>query len=353
MSRLTPVALAIGLTLGCAETNAPPPDPVELLVVTNSQANSLTLVPVDRSEPPLIVQLGNPRGTPLTIAARERFAIVPLGDIDEVAVVDLLRRTMVHRVPLPPGSGARGAIMVNDSIGYVANSLRNTVSQVNVLSRRTEEVAVGVSPQGFALARGRLFVLNGNLDANGEPVGSSWLTVINPATNQLAPGIDSVPLTGPGDAAFATVAGNGLIYIVNRGRSMPAEGRLSVVDPLERREVASFAGLGLRPGELATDGRSRVFVSSLAEGLLEFHTDSNAVVRGEGEGVPIPSNVGVAVDSEGRVYAIEAGPCAAGQPGLAHVLDEELEPIRLIQLGRCPAGALVARIGVEAAEGGP
>lgn len=351
MPRLAPPALALGLLLGCADTNAPPPDPIELLVVANSQANTVTIAPVDQSEPPVTVQLGNPRGTPRSIAARDRFAVVPLGDIDEIAVVDLLRRTMVHRIPLPEGSGATGAIMVNDTLAYVANPGRNSVSRVSILSRRTSEVAVGVHPQGFAFARGRLFVLNGNLDESGEPLGSSWLTVINPATNAPAPGIDSIPLTGPGNAAFATVAGDGRIYVVNRGGSMPAEGRLSVVDPLERREVASFAGLGLLPGEIASDGRARVFVSSRAEGLLEFNTDSNAVVRGEGDGVPIPSNSGVAVDGEGRVYAIESGPCQPGQPGLVHVLDEELEEIRLIQLGRCAAGALVVRIGVEAGGG--
>lgn len=346
------LAAALGLLVGCADTNAPPPDPVELLVVVNRQASTLTIAPVDQSEAPITVELGDPRGTPTTIAARERFAVVPMGDLAEVAVVDLLRRSLVHRVPLPEGSGATGAIMLNDSIAYVGNPARNSISQVNVRSRETEEVPVGATPQAFALARGRLFVLNGNLDASGEPVGPSWLTVINPATNNPASGVDSIPLTGPGNAAFATIGGDGLIYVVNRGRSMPAEGRLSVVDPLERREVASFAGLGLLPGPVAFDGRARVFVSSVAEGLLEFNTDSNAVVRGEGEGVPVPTNVGVAVDSEGRVYAIEAGECAPGRPGLAHVLDEELEEIRLIQLGRCASAALVVRIGVEA-ESGP
>jgi hypothetical protein len=92
-------------------------------------------------------------------------------------------------------------------------------------------------------------------------------------------------------------------------------------------------------------------VSSAAEGLLEFDTDSNAVIRGEGEGIPIPTNTGVAVDSEGRVYAIESGACAPGQPGLAHVLDDELQEVRLIQLGRCATSALVVRIGVEASGG--
>jgi hypothetical protein len=351
MTRFAPVALAVGLLLGCADTNAPPPDPIELLVVANSQANSVTIAPVDQSQAPVTIQLGNPRGRPTAIAARERFAIVPLGEIHEVAVVDLLRRTLVHRIPLAEGSAAAGAIMVNDSIGYVANPLRNSVTQVNVLSRQAVEILVGVYPQGFSLARGRLFVLNGNLDTTGQPLGASWITVLNPATNQPAPGIDSIPLTGPGNAAFATIAGDGLIYVVNRGGSTIPEGRLSVVDPLERREVASFAGLGLLPGEVATAGRSRVFVSSAAEGLLEFDTDSNAVIRGEGKGIPIPTNTGVAVDSEGRVYAIESGACAPGQPGLAHVLDDELQEVRLIQLGRCATSALVVRIGVEASGG--
>ena len=347
MTRLAPVALAIGLLLGCADTNAPPPDPVELLVVVNRQGNSLTIVPVDQSEGPVTVALGNPRGTPTAVAARERYALVPMGDIHEVAVVDLLRRTLVHRIGLPEGSAAAGAIMVNETIGYVANPLRNSVTKLNVLSRQAVEVPVGVSPQGFSLARGRLFVLNGNLDTTGQPLGASWITVLNPVTNQPAPGIDSIPLTGAGNASFATIAGDGLIYVVNRGGSTIPEGRLSVVDPLERRETASFAGLGLLPGELATDGGARVFVSSPVEGLLEFDTDSNAVVKGEGEGVPIPSNAGVAVDSEARVYAIESGPCTAGQRGAAHVLDEDLEELRLIPLGRCPTSALVVRIGVE------
>ena len=347
MTRPAPLALLLALLLGCADTNAPPPDPIELFVAVNTQSNSVTVAPVDQSEAPVVIVLGNPRGTPTTIAARERFAMVPIGEVDEIAVLDLARKTLMHRIALPDGSGVAGAIMVNDSIGYVANARRNTISRVNVLSRATVEVPAGASPQGFALVRGRLFVLNANLDPDGEPIGESWISILNPATNQPAPGIDSIPLTGGGNASSAVVAGDGLVYVLSRGPSTPAGGRLSAIDPLERREVASFAGLGLLPGGLATDGRSRIFVSSLTEGLLEFNTDSNAVVRGEGEGLPIPTNTGVAVDSEGRVYAIEAGPCAPGEPGFAHVLDEELVEIRSIQLGRCPTAATVVRIGVD------
>jgi hypothetical protein len=341
------MALAAGVLLGCADTNAPPPEPLELLLVVNRQSNSLSIIPVDGTDGPSAVALGGSGASPTTVAAREGIALVPLGGADAVAVVDLVGRVLMSRIDLQPGSGATGAAMLDDSIGYVANPGLNTISRVNVFTGEVAEVPVGITPLGFAVARGRLFVLNANLDETGEPAGSSWLTVINPATNSPATGIDSVPLTGPGHAAFAAPAADGFLYVVNRGRTMPAEGRLSVVDPLERREVASFAGLGLLPGDLASDGGSRLFISSLSEGLLEFNTDSNAVIRGEADGVPIASNTGVAVDSRGRIYAIEAGGCAPGQPGVAHVLDEELEEIDRITLGRCPAGATVVRIGQE------
>ena len=71
---------------------------------------------------------------------------------------------------------------------------------------------------------------------------------------------------------------------------------------------------------------------------MEFNLDSNKVVRGAGQGVPIPSNATVAVDSKGRVYAIETGPAPGGQPGKAHVLDAKLEETGTISLGECPVG---------------
>ena len=119
MTRLAPTALALGLLLGCADTNALPPDPVELLVVANSQGNSLTVVPVDQSEPPTAIQLGTPRGRPMSPRGQDRYAMA-VGDIDQVAVVDLQQRRLVHGFP-PSRVGGDGAIMLNDSIGYVAS----------------------------------------------------------------------------------------------------------------------------------------------------------------------------------------------------------------------------------------
>jgi hypothetical protein len=63
--------------------------------------------------------------------------------------------------------------------------------------------------------------------------------------------------------------------------------------------------------------------------------------------VPVPSNAAVAVDSKGRIYAIETGPCSGGRTGTAHVLDQTFTEIRTIPLGECHVGAAVVQIPPE------
>ena len=62
------------------------------------------------------------------------------------------------------------------------------------------------------------------------------------------------------------------------------EGRLSIVDPVDRRELASFGGLGFGPGDLTADNGERLLISSRTEGLMEFDTAERTVIRGEGNG---------------------------------------------------------------------
>ncbi len=336
------------LLVGCADTNAPLPDPEEVLLVVNSTANTLSIVPVEHPGDAAEVPLGGTTPTPVGVSARGGIAIVPLGLDNAAAVVDLRDAQVMRLVPLPANSGATGSAIVDDSIAYVANPNLNSISRINYLTGTSSpEVPVGRYPQGIIFTRGKIFVLNGNLDETFSPAGPSWLTVIDPATNAPADGVDSIPLTGDGNAGFADVAGDGLLYVMNTGSFFEGEGRLSIVDPVNRSEVASFSGFGTGPGNVASDGGVRIFVSSFAEGLMEFDTDSNKVVLGADEGIPIPSNSAVAVDSHGRVYGIESGACRGGQRGKAHVLDTDLREIRIITLGECPSGATMVRIPPE------
>ena len=348
MIRLRSLATAASavLALGCADTNAPLPDPTEVLLVVNSTANTLSIAPVETDGQVVSVPLGGTTPTPVGVSARKAVAIVPLGLDNAVAVVDLRSASVARVIPLPPNSGATGSTIVDDSIAYVGNPNLNTVSRVNYLTGLTEDVQVGTFPQGLAFTRGRVFVLNGNLE-NFAPVGPSWITVIDPGTNARDTGGDSIPLTGPGNAGFAEVGPDGLLYVMNTGDYFSGEGRLSVVDPLARTELASHTGFGTGPGNIATDGSSHLFVSSFSEGVMEFDLDSNKVVLGAGHGLAVPGNSAVAADSKGRMYAIESGPCSGGKPGVAHVFDESLTEIRTITLGECSSGATVVQIPPE------
>jgi hypothetical protein len=334
------------LALGCADTNAPLPDPTEVLLVVNSTGNTLSIVPVENTGQVVSVPLGGTTPTPVGVSARKDVALVPLGLDNAVAVVDLRTATVARTIPLPDNSGATGSVILDDSIAYVANPNLNTVSRVNYLTGATAGVEVGVYPQNVIFTRGKVFVLNGNL-VNFAPAGPSWLTVIDPESNTRAAPQDSVALTGPGNAGFATVGSDGLLYVMNTGDYSSGEGRLSVVDPLTRTELASHTGFGTGPGNLATDGGSHLFISSFSEGVMEFDLDSNKVVLGAGHGIQVPGNSAVAADSKGRLYAIESGPCSGGEPGKAHVFDASLTEIRTITLGECPSGATVVQIPPE------
>jgi hypothetical protein len=337
----------VAVALGCSDTIAPLPDPQEVLLAVNSTANTLSIVPVDAPKSAVQVPLGGTTPTPTGVSAREGIAIVPLGLDNAAAVVDLRSATIMRTVPLPDNSGATGSAIVDDSIAYVGNPNINSVSRINYLTGATSEVPAGVYPSGLVFTRGKVFVINANLDETFSPAGPSWLTVIDPATNAASSGVDSIPLTGEGNAAYAAVGSDGLLYVMSTGNYFSGEGRLSVVDPLARTEVASFAGFGTGPGNVAADADARVFISSYTEGVMEFNLDSNKVIRGAGHGVPVPSNASVAVDSKGRVYGLETGPCSGGQVGKAHVLDTDLAETGTIMLGECPVGSAVVQIPPE------
>jgi hypothetical protein len=235
--------------------------------------------------------------------------------------------------------------LVSDSVAFISNADLNTVTRVDLATGDTASIAVGNTPQHITFTRGRVMVVNANLDDQGMPAGESSISVIDPANPVGVAG--TIQLVGPGKARFSTVGGDGLLYLIQEGDPSTDEGRLSIVDPVDRREVASFGGFGFGPGDLTADGGDRLLITSRTEGLMEFDSAERAVVRGEGNGVVIPANTGVAVDSQGRIYALEAG-CSG--TGILHVLRPDFSEIRTIAVGQCASQALLARVPAEGVE---
>jgi hypothetical protein len=340
-------------SFSCAETAAPPPAPEEIVLVLNTTGATLSLLPVAAPTQVATVPLGGSDVQPVSVTTRGSTAVVPLRGQDAIAVVDLRNGQLVNTIALAPGSGVAGAALISDSVVYVSNSSLNTVTRVDLATGDTASIAVGSTPQQMLFTRGRVLVMNANLDSLGKPVGESWISVVDPASGTAGGVVDNVPLIGPGNARFSTVAGDGLVYVIQDGDPSVDEGRLSVVDPVRRRELASFGGFGFGPGDLTADRGDRLLISSRTEGLMEFDTADRAVIRGEGNGIPIPGNTGVAVDSQGRIYALESGCSDNGQ---VHLLRPDFSEIRSIAVGQCATQALLARVppaGVETADDTP
>ena len=155
---------------------------------------------------------------------------------------------------------------------------------------------------------------------------------------------DSIPLTGA-DASFAVVGDDSLLYVIAAGDAGRANGKLSIVDPVTRTEVAVLNGLGERPGAMAFHPTgSRLLIASRTEGILEVNTSIRAITRGPGNGVK-PGGHGVeglAIDLRGRVYAVDPDRC--GVPGVVHVLTAppDYSEIKTVLVGNCPTTAAVA-----------
>lgn len=343
-------AVPLAGSISCAETSAPLPPPEEVVVVLNSAAATLSLVPVGAPNMVSTIPLGASDVQPVSVATRGATAVVALRGRDALAVIDLRAGQLVNTISLTPGSGVAGAALISDSVAYVSNANLNTVTRVDLATGDTASTVVGNTPQHVTVTRSRVLVMNSNLNQLGKPAGESSITVLDPANGPGAAPIGSIELVGPGNARFSTVAGDGLVYVVQEGDPNVDEGRLSIVDPVGRRELASFGGFGFGPGDLTADDADRVLISSRSEGLMEFDAAERRVVRGEGNGIVVPANSGVAVDSRGRIYALEAG--CSGE-GILHVLRPDFSEIRTVTVGQCATQALLALVpaaGVEATD---
>ncbi len=340
--------LLAALSWACASTTAPVPPPEERLVVVNAGDNTLSLISVDSSRVVRRIQLGALDAAPAAVAARGETAVIAAAGVDELIVADLAAETVRRVIPLAPGSQPSAVVFVSDAVVYVANARAGTVTQVNITNGDTASVAVGTYPRDLVLTRGRLFVVNANTARCATGVcslGPSWLSVVDPQTNALALGIDSIPLQAAGNARSAILGGDGLLYVVNKGDvagSVP--GRLTIVDPIRREEVGNFGGFGLLPVGVAAGGSDRLFVTSTIDGLMEFNTRTRRVVRGAGQGVLVTDNVAAAVDPQGRIYAVESSGCATLAAGRLRVFRPDLTEARDVGLGPCPVAITFVQI---------
>ena len=347
--------LALTLATGCSDALEQKSSAGQVIGVVNANDRTLSVISAtDFTVTTRSWQMGS--ATPRTIDGRGHVFVVPLGAADAVGV-DLfftcppgalsLCVQPDYTLPLPTASGATGVAIQDDSIAWIANPNLNMVTRVNYFSGDTTSVPVGVYPQAVALVGTRVFVVNSNL-VGSTPAGPSWLTSFECCSVRTP---DSIPLTGT-NARFATVGDDSLLYVIASGHTGARDGKLSIVDPQTRVEVAVLNGLGESPGAAAFHpAGSRLLVASATEGILEVNASIRVITRGPGNGVKPGGNgvSGLAIDLRGRVYAVDAATLAtpefcAVSGGVVHVLTAppDYHEIHTATVGCGPTTAAVA-----------
>lgn len=326
---MTSLAFAM---LGCGDDATAPvlPTGVETAVIVNSIELSVTVFPVDSPDVARTIGLGQ-AGSPVTVAARGKTAVVPMGFFSAAVVVDL-PSGQVQPVALPNNSGATGVDYLNDSIAYVANPNLNTVSRINVFTGTAEmEVGVGGFPQAVVTSSDRVFVLNAELDKTFRPAKAGGVSVIDPASNTV---VSTIILSGynPSAAAFGP---DGRLYVINSGTFGQGDGSLSVIDPDALQEIDHHAGFGEFPGDIAFDREGNAHISSFSYGIAVWDALADSFIAPPSDPLIVDGHTissGVGFDSGDRLYTLIPGDCIAPSVAvrLAGADTEEID------VGVCP-----------------
>jgi YVTN family beta-propeller protein len=308
------------------------PDEAEVAVVLNSIDRTLTVFEVARPDNMFTIGVGFD-GTPVTFAVRGVTAVVAMGSLPEVAIVDLDGRFVIRRAELPENSGATGVAFIDDETVLVGNPNLDSVSPVNVLTGDVgPEILVGFFPE-FIVADGqRAYVINAELGDDFVPVRSGTVSVIDIASLQV---IETIELSGenPGGAVLAP---DGRLFVANRGRLGERSGSLSVVSTTTLQETEHHLGFDEFPSRVGFSPSGLVLVTSTEYGIAvwdsatrEFVFDPfNPVTPGGNR-----SSAGVGFDSDGTPYALEL---ECSEPADVFRLSEDLVVQRTIQVGTCP-----------------
>lgn len=339
--------LAVGIAAAaCASTIGPIVPSIQVLVVLDSLDDTLRIIPVDTPDVvhKVPMNIGIAAFGKHALALRGQLAAIGLNH--NVILFDLaLQHSKCAQPPLDAGGAIVSLAFADNGQVYAAIPTTNGAPHFDPASCGVGGGYVRGGPRAFASARSTFFVVAGNhidcdpLAANCA-VAPSWLatTTGQPPDNTPLSTADSIPLSLPGNAQGVVLASDGFLYVINAGNGRQQNARLSQVNPVSKTELSVIAGFGTLPQFIATDGADRIFVASAAEGLMVYNIRTNHAERDASTFIPLLGKPrGLAADDLGRVYALIAGSCAAGQAqGSVQVFGADLVSRRPIQVGRCP-----------------
>jgi hypothetical protein len=339
-SRLPLALCVLAATVACSDALEQDTTAGQLVVVADSSVSNVGLVSATRFTTGA-VPAGRPFATPVRMTARDSFLFYAVSSGDSFAVLRLLGAGGATATFIGLGSGAGAVGMIgfqSAGLAWIPLAGRNRVMQISFpVGDTLGSLATGARPVAAVAVGQTLFVVNANAvnDTAAGPSSLTWRSLTSTAD------FGAIPLTGT-NAQFVAAGLDGLLYVVARGTRGQADGRLSIVDPASKVEVAVLNGLGELPGPPVYHPSGRLLIASSVEGILEVNTLTRTVVRGPGNGrKPGGDGVaGLAVDQRGRVYALSA----ACSPGVVRVLTAPpaYHDLQTVSVGSCLRAAAVA-----------
>ena len=130
-------------------------------------------------------------------------------------------------IELGPNRNPWNLVMVDSAVGYVTNFVTNTISKFNLISRTVlDEFSVGQSPEGLALARGKIWVCNTGFNPNDFSYGQGEVAIVDPAIDSVVARIN----VGTNPQAIKNTP-DGKLLTVCTGNFGPISGSLYLIDP--------------------------------------------------------------------------------------------------------------------------
>ena len=325
--------LLAATTAGCAGdlTTAPgtnAPTIARVAVVVNRGDRTLTVIPFAERESSRTIVLGSV-GAPVDLAVRGELAVVPMGDAGGVVIANLRTGAVDRTLAMAPGSDARRAAFISDTLVVVTNPSRGTLTPLNPLTGRVgAAIAGGDAPVDVLRSGARVYVLNGAAGARARGMVTVLDTLLRPVATAALSGINPVAAVARGD----------LLYVLLAGQPGLGNGSVSAVSIATLRESALVEGFGESPESMAFDARGSLYVPVRKQGLVIFNPSTGVFLRGAGSPLPqggMDDAVRVASDPAGFVYALQPGTCE--RAGTLVRLDPDGIPAASALTGICPA----------------
>ncbi|MFC1729365.1 T9SS type A sorting domain-containing protein [candidate division KSB1 bacterium] len=231
-----------------------------ILYVVNNLGESLSMIDLNTGTVVNdILILGN---VPNDLRIQGSTAYVVNSTSVDINIIDLVTNTKMSVITLLPDSNP-WELLVEQNRVFVTNSKLNSLSVIDLVTgTMTDEIPVGMWPQGMVLIGDRLYVTNTGFDINSFTYSQGTVSIIDTQSGSVA-GTLVVPL----NPTALKMGQDGRVYVLCTGDYSGEFGRIAVIDPTAgpggTPAVVDTFDTGESPGDIAVTDGGNIFIAAV------------------------------------------------------------------------------------------